>query len=964
MAILVGTAGADTLEGTFDDDQLYGREGDDLITVEFGRDDVNGEEGRDTISFADALWSAAIARPQPDGSNPLETRGYIVDLERTDPQHYRYTTDVIAQKPSFTIDDYHTLRVRFVENIIGSNYQDAFYGDDAGNVFDGRAGRDILDGRGGADTLTGGGDGDDIIGGEGNDVIDGGVGNDVLRGDGGWDTIHAGADADLVQGGDGEDRIFGEAGRDEISGGAHNDVIDGGGNADTIHGDGGEDLLYTGRSGEGSDFSPDLLYGDAGWDTLVATPDAYAADLYGGEGQDVLRYEGGAHIRLIGGAGADLFYGGYGATVSYHDSLSAIGIDRKAGVQTGADAVDDRYVGVDNFALSNLADTFLGRDSVAGHGGQDSVHGGDGGDTLSGQGGDDKLYGDGGDDLLLGGAGADNLSGDGGDDEIHGGDDRDFIFGGGGVDRIYGDDGDDYLNGETNTASNDFIWGGRGNDQVECGGGDDEAHGGEGADLMNGGEGDDVLYGDAGNDSFLGQRADTKDIVAGGEGDDTYHTYSLGSLTYRLEVVEAAGEGWDKVILDNSARAWTLAEHVEELDATAYSDVFKRTLTGNGADNLIRAGRANDLIFAGAGADTLEGGEGADTLDGEAGVDVVSGGAGDDVLKVGAGDSVTGGIGQDTFVLSRAAGLATVTDLIHGQGDQLDVSAFVEGSNDPFKTGLLRLEAREGGTAVVYADPTLPGPARDVALIKGVTPSELTSADFKAVAADGGVVIIEPRATGTGPILGSEAADWLEGTERDDLLNGLGGNDYLLGGLGADTLIGGAGNDNLNGEGGSDTASYETAASGVAVDLAVRTAQGTFGAGLDKLTSIENLTGSAFADSLSGDAGGNRLAGGAGADVLRGLAGADTLEGGAGADILYGGAGVDRFVFDSLSGDSIRDWERGEVVDVRGLHAAAMKLTVVGPDTRADFDLDGDGVYGDAFLTVSGLTIKAADFLL
>jgi Ca2+-binding RTX toxin-like protein len=482
---------------------------------------------------------------------------------------------------------------------------------------------------------------------------------------------------------------------------------------------------------------------------------------------------------------------------------------------------------------------------------------------------------------------------------------------------------------------------------------------------MSGGEGDDVLYGDAGNDTFVAQRAATKDIVAGGEGDDSYLTYTLSGVTHRLEIVEAANQGWDRVLLDNTAKAWTLAENVEELDARAFSAVFTRTLTGNGLGNLIRAGQANDLILAGAGADTVEGGEGADTLDGEAGADTVSGEAGDDVLRIGSGDSVAGGTGQDTFVLSRAGGLtATVVDFIHAQGDQLDISAFLEGATDPFGLGLLRLEAREGGAALVYADPTLPAAGREVAFLKGVTASELTGADFRAVAADGQAVSVEPKATGSSTIRGSESADWLEGTDRNDVLNALGGNDNVLGGLGNDTLIGGAGNDSLNGEGGSDTASYETASLGVTVDLAVRTIQATGGAGNDKLTAIENLTGSSFADTLAGDANANRLAGGAGADILRGLAGADTLDGGAGADILYGGAGVDRFIFDSLSGDTIRDWERGEVIDVSALHAAGMRLSVMGAETRADFDLDGDGLYGDAVLTISSLVVQAADFLL
>jgi Ca2+-binding RTX toxin-like protein len=61
----------------------------------------------------------------------------------------------------------------------------------------------------------------------------------------------------------------------------------------------------------------------------------------------------------------------------------------------------------------------------------------------------------------------------------------------------------------------------------------------------------------------------------------------------------------------------------------------------------------------------------------------------------------------------------------------------------------------------------------------------------------------------------------------------------------------------------------------------------------DSLTSIENLTGSAFNDRLVGEAGNNVLTGLAGNDELTGGDGNDTLDGGEGNDTLNGGAGAD-----------------------------------------------------------------------
>ena len=74
--------------------------------------------------------------------------------------------------------------------------------------------------------------------------------------------------------------------------------------------------------------------------------------------------------------------------------------------------------------------------------------------------------------------------------------------------------------------------------------------------------------------------------------------------------------------------------------------------------------------------------------------------------------------------------------------------------------------------------------------------------------------------------------------------------------------------------------SYEHAAAGVTVSLAVTAAQNTWGAGTDTLSGFENLTGSAFNDVLTGSSGVN---------VLIGLNGNDTLNGGGGADTMIGG---------------------------------------------------------------------------
>lgn len=165
-------------------------------------------------------------------------------------------------------------------------------------------------------------------------------------------------------------------------------------------------------------------------------------------------------------------------------------------------------------------------------------------------------------------------------------------------------------------------------------------------------------------------------------------------------------------------------------------------------------------------------------------------------------------------------------------------------------------------------------------------------------------------------IYGFGGHDTLRGGAGHDVLAGHEGNDVLQGGEGDDYLLGGPGHDTLDGGAGSDWAAYEDATAGVKVDLSLSGAQNTGGGGTDRLTSIENLYGSAFNDTLVGNAGDNVLmgwdgndiiSGGKGEDTLWGSAGNDTLDGGDGDDWLVGGAGDD-----VIKGGAGADWSSYE----------------------------------------------------
>jgi Ca2+-binding RTX toxin-like protein len=162
-------------------------------------------------------------------------------------------------------------------------------------------------------------------------------------------------------------------------------------------------------------------------------------------------------------------------------------------------------------------------------------------------------------------------------------------------------------------------------------------------------------------------------------------------------------------------------------------------------------------------------------------------------------------------------------------------------------------------------------------------------------------------------LIGNEGSNVLRGLAQNDTLEGRGGDDTLNGDGGHDVLKGGGGADILNGGAGIDTADYSDSPTGVYIVLSMGGGFGGDATG-DQLNSIENLTGSAYADNLTGTNGANVLEGLNGDDTLTGLDGFDTLHGGRGDDILYGGNAADVFVFDttlnaSTNVDTIMDFD-------------------------------------------------------
>ncbi|CAN7639283.1 retention module-containing protein [Pseudomonas umsongensis] len=147
---LTGTAGDDTLVAGNGDAIIHAGDGNDLLYSGPGNDLLDGGTGIDTASYAHA------------------TAGVTVNLGETGAQDtFGAGTDTLTA----------------IENLTGSNFNDALTGDHNSNIITGGLGNDVLNGEGGDDFL---------IGGLGNNTLTGGSGADTfqwLNGNSGHDVI-------------------------------------------------------------------------------------------------------------------------------------------------------------------------------------------------------------------------------------------------------------------------------------------------------------------------------------------------------------------------------------------------------------------------------------------------------------------------------------------------------------------------------------------------------------------------------------------------------------------------------------------------------------------------------------------------------------------------------------------------------------------------------------------------------
>jgi Ca2+-binding RTX toxin-like protein len=304
-----------------------------------------------------------------------------------------------------------------------------------------------------------------------------------------------------------------------------------------------------------------------------------------------------------------------------------------------------------------------------------------------------------------------------------------------------------------------------------------------------------------------------------------------------------------------------------------------QVLIGDNTHGTANDDLANVITSSGVGASVLMGLGGDDTLTGNGAFDFIYGGDGDDTLY--GGLVQLGGAGNDHLVAAASS------------------------------------------SSLVYLDG---GPGNDTLDANG---NNLAVADYflspNGVSVNLGLAGPQVTGYGTDTLIGFHS---VLGSQF---------NDTLIGGAGNDGFAGAAGNDVIDGGGGFNGVDYSQAPGPTTVDLANTGPQNTGSWGIDTITNIQGIWGSAFNDTLSGNAqnnnilgngGDDNISGRAGDDGLYGGAGDDTLDGGAGNDSLDGGAGVDAANY--------ADAASGVVVDLT--HVGSQNTVGAGVDTLASIE--------------------------
>ncbi|MGI8526866.1 MAG: beta strand repeat-containing protein, partial [Pseudolabrys sp.] len=705
------------------------------------------------------------------------------------------------------------------------------------------------------------------LNGTGNELNNNIIGNNLDN------TINGGAGNDTLDGGTGNDKINGQDGNDILLGGAGNDKYDGGNGFDevvfntqvTI--DLATPANNTGDAKGDSYVNIELFVGSNSDDRFVGGNGADG--FFGGAGNDII-YGNGGNDGLEGGAGADQLNGGPGVNqVTYQHSAQGVTVllqDNNPAIVSGGDAYGDLVLNFQNVTGSQSNDVLgsnaqanilegLGGDDIlkagAAIGPADTFDGGTGSDTM-----DYSLAGPTGITITLDKNG--NATGVGG---LAAGDTLISI------ENLIGGGGNDVLSGN---ASANVINGGGGSDTIKGGGGGDTLDGGDGIDTISyawvaANQEVFVTLGEPGvskaGGTFPGDNLVNFENIIGHAGYDVLGGNSLANIIN--------GGGGDDIII-GGAGADTLIggtgnDTVAYVDAGAAVTVNLKLLGGQLGQGLPGEDSFGDVL---SGFENITGSKHDDKLTGDNNNNVIEGGAGADIMG--------GGLGSDTLSYQFSSMAVTVTLMgsnaadVHGGDAEGDTALNFEnikgsGFND-ILGGDLNVNTLDGFSGLDTADYS-----NSAAAIQITLDSLGNATGIGGLAAGDHLISIENLTGGAGN-------DTLTGNDFVNVLMGGGGDDLLVGNGGGDTLDGGQG---------FDTVSYAGSGQPVIVTLGIAGAETTGingDAAGDKISNVENITGSAFGDILSGNEQAN---------VIHGGGGDDFIEGGAGSDILTGDGGID-----------------------------------------------------------------------
>lgn len=339
---LRGTAGPDVIVAKGGNDRITARGGNDVVCGGGGSDLLDGGGGNDRLGGSKGGNDVLAGGPGNDRISGGPGAADVGDFSTAPgPVEANLTIDLASGHG----DD----ELAGIENLTGSEADDALYGDELPNG---------------------------LFGGAGNDTLLGNLGTDLLQPDEGDDTVNGGGDPDIV------DFFY-----TDPAGPVSVDLV-----AGTATGQGTDTLISIEGAGGGP--FDDTMVGENG-----------ANGLFGFGGNDVLSGGAGDADFVQGAEGDDTLDGGVGSGdtadyLSVATPASPVQVDLLAGTASGHGS--DALTGIEKVNGTDQGDNIAGDDS------DNTLFGFQGDDTLTGLAGNDFLVGREGFDTLDGGDGTDD----------------------------------------------------------------------------------------------------------------------------------------------------------------------------------------------------------------------------------------------------------------------------------------------------------------------------------------------------------------------------------------------------------------------------------------------------------------------------------------------------------------------------------------------------------------------------